>query len=333
MQAAALIEAPGHVSSRYRLEAFAPALARAGCSLTLAPIPRAALHRLRLFARLRSFDVVVLQRQLLSTIELRYLRRMTRRLIYDFDDAMLYRDSYHPRGHHSAQRAGRFGAVVRAADAVIAGNSFLARCAIQCRARADRVSIIPTCVAPDRYPSRPDIPQRETFEMVWIGSSSTLAALQRQRPILERIGREIPHLRLRVICDRFPALDHLPVIATQWRQETEAACLAHADAGISWMPDDIWSMGKCGLKVLQYGAARLPTIANRVGVHSEIIRDGVTGLLADSEDQWVEAVRTLASDRSRGRQMGSRARAVVERDYSVAAHADRFVSILAAQRS
>ena len=99
LQAIALIEAPDHVSARYRLQAFIPALARAGCTLVLEPIPRGVLERIRLFSRLRRFDVVLLQRHLLPVLEYRFLRRMARRLIYDFDDAMLYQQFLpHPQG-------------------------------------------------------------------------------------------------------------------------------------------------------------------------------------------------------------------------------------------
>lgn len=332
MQVIALIEAPDHVSARYRLQAFIPALARAGCTLVLEPIPRGALERIRLFSRLRRFDAVLLQRQLLPVPEYRYLRRMARRLIYDFDDAMLYRDSYHPRGHSSVQRARRFSAIVRSADTVIAGNAFLKDCAIESGARRADVAVMPTCVEPERYPPRGASSRAQDLEMVWIGSSSTLAGLERQRPLLQRLGREIPCLRLRLICDRFVNFDPLPVIQVVWAEATEAASIAQADFGISWMPDDAWSKGKCGLKVLQYGAARIPTIANPVGVHREIIADGVTGLLAVTEDQWLEAVRTLTRDPVVRAAMGTQARLAVEQSYSVAAHAADFVSILTANK-
>ncbi len=328
MQAIALIEGPDHVSARYRVQAFASALARAGCSLDLEPIPRGALERVRLFARLRGFDAVLLQRQLLPVPELRYLRRMARRLIYDFDDAMLYRDSYHPRGHLSRQRARRFAATVRSADTIIAGNAFLQQCAISSGARPETVSIIPTCVEPEKYPAHSDRSRAEGMEMVWIGSSSTLAGLEMQRPLLTRLGREMPGVRLRIICDRFARFDPLPVIQSVWTQAAEAAMLAQADVGITWIPDDIWSNGKCGLKVLQYGCARLPTIANPVGVHREIIRDGLTGFLANSEDQWIAAIGQLAADPARRRRMGEQARAVVEQSYRVATHAAAFVAIV-----
>lgn len=325
MQAIALIEGPDHVSARYRVQAFAPALMRAGCSLVMEPIPRGALDRVRLFSRLRGFDAVLLQRQLLSGPELRYLRRMARRLIYDFDDAMLYRDSYHRRGHQSRQRARRFAAIVQSADAIVAGNLFLKECAISEGAPQEKIRVIPTCVEPDRYPAIAR-PRAEGMELIWIGSSSTLAGLRMQRRMLERLGRELRGIRLRLVCDSFERFDPLPVVDTVWSGAAEASVLAAADVGISWVPDDVWSRGKCGLKLLQYGAARLPAITNPVGVHKEIIREGFNGLLAASEEQWIDAVRRLAADPDLRIMMGRNARALVEQSYSVAAHAAAFVS-------
>ena len=316
-----MIEAPDHVSARYRLQAFIPALARAGCTLVLEPIPAACLNGYGSFHACVALMSSCCNVNLLPVLEYRFLRRMARRLIYDFDDAMLYRDSYHPRGHSSVQRARRFSAIVRSSDTVIAGNAFLKDCAIESGARRENVAVIPTCVEPEKYPPRSASSRAQGLEMVWIGSSSTLAGLERQRPLLQRLGREIPGLRLRLICDRFVNFDPLPVIQVVWAEATEAASIAQADFGISWMPDDAWSKGKCGLKVLQYGAARIPTIANPVGVHREIIADGVTGLLAATEDQWLEAVRTLARDPVVRAAMGTQARLVVEQSYSVAAHA------------
>ena len=78
--------------------------------------------------------------------------------------------------------------------------------------------------------------------------------------------------------------------------ETEAAELAEGDIGVAWMPDDSWSLGKCGLKVLQYMAAGLPVVANPVGIHREMIVHGETGFIASTPQQWAEAVARLAAD-------------------------------------
>ena len=70
------------------------------------------------------------------------------------------------------------------------------------------------------------------------------------------------------------------MIPVAWDEQTEAREIAAGHIGVSWIPDDLWSRGKCGLKVLQYQAAGLPVVANPVGSHCEMIRerrDGISG--------------------------------------------------------
>lgn len=329
MKALALVDAPDHVCCRYRIRAFEPALERGGWSIEPAGVARSPLGRLAQFARAQRYDSVILQRKLLPLWMLGVLRRAARRLVFDFDDAVLYRDSYDPRGPESPRRARRFAATVRAADAVVAGNDFLADCALRAGARPDRVRVIPTCIDPGRYQPAAGSDRAGGLDLVWIGSSSTLQGLERQRPLWERLAREVPGLRMRVVCDRFPDLGAMPVVPVTWSEAGEAAALAAGDAGVTWVPDDVWSRGKCGLKVLQYQAAGLPVLANPVGVHPEMIRPGVTGWLPTSPAEWATAARALADDRELRRRMGRAARASVEEDYSVGAWGSAFVAAVA----
>jgi hypothetical protein len=189
MNLLALVEAPDHVCCRYRIRAFAPALRAAGVDLTLRAFSRGPAGRLAQLAGSARFDATIIQRKLLPRWQVRMLRRRSSRLIFDFDDAVLYRDSYDPRGPACPRRAARFAAIVRAADVVIAGNRFLADCAVRAGARPDRVRVIPTCVDLDRYGPRPRPDPGPGLDLVWIGSSSTLQGLERRREVLERIGR------------------------------------------------------------------------------------------------------------------------------------------------
>ena len=286
MRLLALVDSPDHVCCRYRIRAFEPALMRAGWSLTCQSMQRGTLSRINQLTQAGRYDSVLLQRKLLPAWQLAILRRHSRHLVFDFDDAVLFRDSYDKRGPHSAWRLRRFAATVRTVDAVIAGNDFLADCALRAGAPAERVRLIPTCVDPGNYPLLPSGYARHVggaaVDLVWIGSSSTLRGLEQQQPLWERLGREVPGLRLRVICDRFPSFHALRVIPVTWRQESEAADLAAGHIGVSWLPDDEWSRGKCGLKVLQYQAAGLPVIANPVGMNTELIEPGMTGFLPTS---------------------------------------------------
>jgi glycosyltransferase involved in cell wall biosynthesis len=321
----ALVESADHVCCRYRLAAFRPALARAGHRLELRPLPAGWWGRLRLFRSLRGADVI-LQRRLLPGWQLFLLRRSVRTLLFDFDDAVFLRDSFARRGIRHAGRMRRFAATMRACDAVAAGNRFLAEHARRWATTA-RVEVIPTCVDPQGYPlAEPS--RTEAVQLVWVGSSSTLQGLRLISPLLAAIGRGVPGVRLKMICDRFFEPRGLPVIACPWSETSEAAEVAGADIGIAHVPDDQWSRGKCGLKVLQYMAAGLPVVANPVGVHVEMVRHGETGYLADSPDQWVEAITRLTADPGLRKRMGRMGRALLEARYGVGVGAERWCDLL-----
>jgi hypothetical protein len=326
MKLLALVESTDHVCCRYRIRAFAPALANAGWSLTCEGLERGAFLRPFQLRRASQFDAVILQRKLLPGWQLRSLRRATDHLVFDFDDAILYRDSYDPRGLHSRWRSRRFAQTVSMADTVVAGNDFLADCALRAGASVDRVHVIPTCVDPRIYPVARQVDGPGAVDLVWIGSASTLKGLGQSRGIWEHLARAFPQLRLRVICDRFPAAFPMPVVPIAWTLSTEACELAAGHIGVSWLPDDLWSRGKCGLKVLQYQAAGLPVVANPVGAHCEMVHPGATGMLATTPADWVDAMSVLVHDARRRQEMGYEARRRVEADYSIAAWAETFVS-------
>jgi glycosyltransferase involved in cell wall biosynthesis len=326
MKLLALVESPDHVCCRYRIRAFASFLSDTGWSVSYQGFDRGTLLRPFHLRRAQQVDAVVLQRKLLPGWQLRALRRYSRHLVYDFDDAVKFRDSYDKRGHQSPWRSRRFAQTVRAADTVVAGNDFLADCALRDGANAERVHVIPTCVEPCRYPIARQEMDGDHLDLVWIGSASTLLGLEQSRPIWERLAKALPQLRIRVICDRFPESFPIPVVPVAWNERTEAREIAAGHIGVSWIPDDLWSRGKCGLKILQYQAAGLPVVANPVGSHCEMIKGGETGFLATTADEWVAAMLLLARDARRRQKMGLTARQRVEADYSVLAWAETFVT-------
>ena len=89
MKALALVEARDHVCYRYRIAAFAPAMARGGWSLDVDGLAAGPIDRVNQLRAASRYDAVILQRKLLPRWQLATLRRNTRRLIFDFDDAVL----------------------------------------------------------------------------------------------------------------------------------------------------------------------------------------------------------------------------------------------------
>ena len=170
MQVLALIEGVNQPCYRYRLEAFAWSMAERGLLLEAVPLEKPLFRRVRQLLAVRRADVVILQRKLLPRWQLALLRWAAKRLVYDVDDAVFQRDSYHPKGPQSRTRRWRFAATVRAADLVLAGNELPA-------GEGDAIRRAPAGVRRSHLPGadvvRPGRPSSRRFATSdWPGSAS-----------------------------------------------------------------------------------------------------------------------------------------------------------------
>jgi glycosyltransferase involved in cell wall biosynthesis len=313
MRVTALVKSHDHVCCRYRIAAFRPFLESLGNHVEIRPWSSQWFVR-QLFHP--PVDVLIVQRKLFPAWQLKMLRRTTRRLVYDFDDSIFLHSSYHPEGRDCPKRFEQFRCMMQAADVIIAGNEYL-RAQATTLTEPGKVRRIPTCVEVSRYPLARHDGARQRVKLAWIGSASTLRGLEKIRPLLNRLGRTLPSLQFKVVCDRSLSLEHLAVDFRRWSEKTEAVELADADIGMSWLPDDAWSAGKCGLKILQYMAAGLPVVANPVGMHKKLVRHGETGFLVDTPDQWQQSVARLACDPTLRLQMGRAGRRRVEEEFDL----------------
>jgi glycosyltransferase involved in cell wall biosynthesis len=326
MHLVALVKSLDNACCRYRLAAYRPFLETAGHSLGIYPWPNSLMSRYLLGRYLRGADVLILQRKLPNAAHLRLLRKLSRFLIFDFDDAIFRNDSFHPDGPLCPKRIQRFRKVVETADVAVAGNGFLQEQA-ELWVDADRVQLIPTCIDTNRYSIEKQAGE-PSADLVWIGSASTLRGLELVRPLLEELGARQPGLRLKIICDRFLSIRNVEVVRRPWSNATEAQELKDVQIGFSWLPDDDWSRGKCGLKILQYFAAGLPVIANPVGLHRQLVIPSVTGFLVETAEEFASAVQQLRTNRELRQRLGRAGRELVERHFTVEMGAARWMQLL-----
>ncbi len=328
MNLLALVENLENPCCRYRVRPFGPALGDRGIRLEIADLARSPWRRVGQLVEAGRADGVLLQRKLLPLWQLVLLRRRAKRLIYDIDDALFQRDSFHPKGPESWQRTFGFWATVYASDAVLAGNRFLQE-RVARYIGPQRVYRIPTCVDTRRYPLAEHRPTGPGIKLVWIGQARNLTSLYCLQEHLAQAARHTPGISLRVICNQFPRLEGVRVIPYRWASDTEHHALAEADIGVCWLPPDTWSLGKCGLKVLQYMAAGLPVVANPVGIHRELVQHGRTGFLAETPAEWAWAIQQLANHPELRRRMGRAARSLVEQEYDLTWWAPKWAEIVA----
>ena len=309
-------------SFRVRVEALRPLLHQRGFELEVQVRPRGWLARRALLKSAAGYHAVLLQRKLLDPSDARLLRRHARRILYDVDDAVMYHAN--AVGRFSRWRtARRFEATARIIDHVVAGNEYLAE---MFRQRGRDVTVLPTCVDPARYRVK-EHAEGNPISLVWIGSASTLPYLEQHVEAIAKAAQRVP-LRLLIIADQTIAHAPFRVELIPWSAETESDALLRGDIGIAPTPCDRWTQGKCGFKIIQYMAAGLPAIASPVGANEQIVGVNETGLLADTPQEWADAIVRLAGDVELRRRMGRAARDVVEREYSLTRAAETWAQLL-----
>lgn len=313
-------------SARYRFGQFLPSLKEDKVECVVKTIEKNFFKRLCMFRELSAYDVVFLQRRLLNSFDLFFLRSFAKRLVFDYDDAIMYKDSSSIE-YKSKRRMKRFKNTLRLSDAVICGNSYLKDLAGDYK---DKAVIIPTVVDTDKYPLRDDVGGESTsrLRLGWIGSKKTIFYLKDLASVFKKLSSEGVDFELAIISDDFVDLEGVEVVKLKWSSDTEIKDLQSIDIGLMPIRDDHWSRGKCGFKILQYMASGAVPIATAVGANNDIVINGETGYLAKNDEDWVRAIKKLVADRDLRQKISHASRKRVEEHYSLKSKYGEFKNIL-----
>lgn len=290
---------PDRASFRQRIGIYLDFLRGKGIDCEVERFPSGSLARRMLFKKTANFDGVFIHKKRLNSFDAFWLRRYAQKIIYDFDDAVMYSDKNPDRPSRKRQKS--FQRTIQLADMVIAGNSYLAEHAGRFHLN---VNILPTGLDTQAYKPKTEPKSDNKLWLVWIGSKSTLKYLSEIKPVLEEIGSRFGNVVLRIICDEFLHLKNMEVQECRWSEHRQADDLATSDIGLAPLPDNRFTKGKCGFKILQYAAAGLPVVASPVGANAEYIQDGTNGFHAVDGSAWIEKISLLLKDTELREQMG-----------------------------
>lgn len=291
-------------STRFRVLQFKSELEQLNLDITVSPIPKEIFSRLKLLNSLPNFDITVLQRKLFQPWILSYLKMKSKILFFDFDDAIMFRDSNAIK-FYSKSRQSRFKYTAERANRIITGNEYLKELA---QPFNKNVTVIPTGINTQLYTPKatqePNIP----LTIGWIGSQPNLGYLKTLIDPLNQLYSTNKNFRLKIVCDGFIDGFQCPTEKKIWRANDEIADIQSFDIGISPLTEDKWTKGKCALKLLQYMSCGLSSVSSATAVTSKIIQDGHNGFLAKSPNDWLEKLNFLVENPVQRKTMGLTAR-------------------------
>lgn len=340
------IEGP---STRFRIHQFLPALDAAGIRHTvrpflssrLAPIAYrpgglaakigvtgwGTLQRFADVLRATRCDLVYVLREAFPIgppFFERLFEAASGRIAFDFDDAIYHRYMNHENPLDRFRDWERPAKVIARARRTVVGSEILATYALSHAPHAERVVIIPTVV--DTRVFAPAPRQADGSIVVgWIGTPRNTTYIRTVWPALARAARADRRIRFVLVGAEPFDVGDVPVEFRRWTLASEVADVQGFDIGIMPLPDDEQTRGKCGFKLIEYMACGVPSVASPVGANNQVLVDGVTGLLADGDEAWSEALLRLAADATLRAHMGGAARSRAVDAYSLAAMAPRFV--------
>jgi glycosyltransferase involved in cell wall biosynthesis len=296
-------------STRYRALQYFPYFKTQGWEPTHITISGGIYPIIQTLNSVKSADIVVLLRKTFPWPIFWSIRRLSKKLIFDFDDAIFTNSD----GSISKTRMQRFIKTVSKCDHIFAGNQYLAD---EASKNNSNVTVVPTSVEVTKYdltsPKNDD-----AFELVWIGSKSTQKYITEIIPAIEHAAQSVPNLTLKIIADFELSSPVLKIKNIAWSEIDEAMELSKSHVGLAPLTNDSWTKGKCALRVLQYMATGLPIISSPVGVNAYVVHNGVNGYLATDNKAWSEFIIKMYQEKEHLKQMGSEGKKRVFQEFAI----------------
>ena len=291
------------------------------------------VRRLLIFVEIRKYDLVYVF-MWVSPFGPPLLERLTRfcakKVLYDLEDNLLttaYQQtslSVNPFIRY-LKSSSKINYLVRTSDLVVTSSPELENQCILMNLNA-RAKYITSSVDINRY--QPSLKQFYPKVCIgWTGTFSSLPYLRLLEPVFHALSR-IREFKLVVIGNFDYSLEAVDLDVLQWNKQTEIADLGRIDIGVYPLPSNDWVGGKSGLKAIQYMAMQIPVVASNVGNTPNVVINNQTGLLVNTDDEWLQALVSLIDDSLLRASLGLNGRSRCEKLYSTDAVSAAYVDAL-----
>lgn len=252
--------------------------------------------------------------------------RLKKSLIFDFEDAIYLP----PSSSKSAllnflKFRDKFYRVVKLSKSVIVCNEYLKGKLIDLN---NNITVIPTSIDTERFKPRKSITDNTNLTIGWIGSPTTSEYLKGLKDVFERLACA-RNFTLKLIGGKQDIkFNKVNLISHRWSLATEVEDFQSLDIGVYPLPDDEYGWAKTPFKTIQYMSVGVPLVASKVGGNRHIIKDGINGFLASSNQEWFDKLLLLIDNAQLRYKIGYEGRKTVEEGYSLKINAPRFLKVI-----
>jgi len=288
------------------------------------------LKRLKDLKRLHNFECIYVfmwVTPLFDSLFERLFLRRAKKLIYDFDDSIHIdsRSSDTSFFRRYIKNNNKLKILIKKSHHVITSSPYN----------------LQYCLEENLYKSATYVPcsldikrfkpcNQKTEAKVTIGRTGTFSSqdyLDSIKHIIKKACNEF-NLKLILITNFDYQIDDIDMEVISWNKDTEIKDLQRIDIGLYPLIPSEWSLGKGGLKSLQYMSIGIPSIATNFGTAKDIITHEENGFLVDTDEEWLNTISLLADDLNLRDKIGRNARTHIENNYSNESIENLYLDIL-----
>lgn len=308
-------------SSYYRIYQYRDYLENRGINLSIIPA-----DEFREWEKIRSYDLVIIQKRLFSTFKVRKIRKLAGKLIYDIDDAIW---EPHGREHHWFTRwrtNRRLKYVVGQADLCICANRYIEN---HISPLAKRCEIIPMSLDETKWTLEEKFrAQKYVVNIGWIGSPSNLPFFTAIEPALFEIQRRHRNVEFTVFSGERPRLRQLQIKYVPFDPEKEIEIVSGFDIGLLPLDTSPFANGKSPIKALKYMACGVPCVATPTSSVLEIFKEKDCALFARNDEEWINSIELLINSPEKRDAIGKRARSEFEKRFTLSKNGEILADLL-----
>lgn len=274
----------------------------------------------------RKYKIIFLQRATLPFGLERILAKINPNIVFDIDDAIFMSDKEEVgliariKGYTKSKEV---ASILKVSRLAIVENEYIRD---YVKKYCSNNILIPGPIDTERFFLKEKSAQEEVV-IGWIGSPSTAVYLDMLKDVFRMLAKNF-EVKIKLIGAGIYKLEGIDIINVPWAYDTEVAELQSFDIGVMPMPDNEWTRGKLGCKMLQYMAVGVPAVVSHTPTNAEVIIDGKNGFLINSQKEWLEKMSRLIKDHVLRQETGLCGRRTVEDKFSVLVNAPKLKEAL-----
>ena len=233
------------------------------------------------------YDVLFLQATLFPAWLIKILIKLYKNVVFDFDDAWYL------------QKEKLTIDSIKYANHVIGGSHALCEFAKQYNTN---VTLIPSSIPMGKYDAIINESNNDLVRIGWLGGNTSIDQLSLLAEPLKYLVENNYQFEFVIAgSDNLHTVLHdipgLIITEIPSYKDTEIPKIVKSfDIGVMPLHDTPSQQGRCGYKLLIYMAAGVPSISSPVGEANYIMNHEISGLFADSTEEWIINLTKLIED-------------------------------------